>query len=174
MKAKPKSEHLAAAFLRRALSLEAFCPRIRYEKSTVRGKRWFAEAMFPGYLFARFDLAESRRAVQYGQGVAGLVHFGDEIPELSDYDIDYLRSELGEKDLVELPTHFEEGEEVQITDGVFLGIQVLITQVLPSHERLRVLMEWLGEEREVEVDFDKVSRVDHPAERISFLAGKER
>ena len=52
LRGKPKREHLAAQHLRLA-GFEAFCPRIRHQRRTVRGKVWFVEALFPGYLFAR-------------------------------------------------------------------------------------------------------------------------
>src|SRR5258707_3918560 len=54
LKTQPKREHLAAIMLRRQFSVECFSPRLRFRRMTRRGPVWFVEAMFPGYLFARF------------------------------------------------------------------------------------------------------------------------
>ena len=93
LRAKPKAEHLAAAHVSRLDGVDVFCPRIRFEKTTRRGRVWFVEALFPGYLFARFDLAESLRAVQSSQQVSGLVHFGTDFPTLNRAAIEELRAE---------------------------------------------------------------------------------
>ena len=60
LRARPKGEHLAAQHLR-AAGFEAFSPRIRHQKKTTRGRIWFVEAMFPGYLFCRYSVKESLR-----------------------------------------------------------------------------------------------------------------
>jgi transcriptional antiterminator RfaH len=85
VRAKPKREHIAARCSLRLLpDLEAFCPRLRFARTTRRGRVWFCEALFPGYLFARFALGLSQRAVAAATGVTGLVHFGEFTPFLSD------------------------------------------------------------------------------------------
>jgi len=54
VRSQPKHEHIAAARLRES-GLEVFLPRIRFKKHSVRGPVWVTEALFPNYLFARFD-----------------------------------------------------------------------------------------------------------------------
>src|SRR5260370_33331325 len=61
LRAQPKREHIAAACLRQTCEVEVFCPRLRFRQLTSRGPVWFIEAMFPGYLFARFDYANCHR-----------------------------------------------------------------------------------------------------------------
>ena len=73
VRTRPKSEHIAAIHLMKFADIdEVFSPRIRYEKGTRRGKVWFTEALFPGYIFARFDLNEKLRAVNATNGVSGV------------------------------------------------------------------------------------------------------
>jgi len=45
----------------------------------------------------------------------------------------------------------EIGEEVQVVEGPFRGIRAVVTRVMPARERVTVLLELLGMEREVEV-----------------------
>src|SRR5215467_15412648 len=78
LRAQPKHEHIAAAHLRILEGVTAFCPRIRFRRVTRQGTVWVTEAMFPGYLFARFELLEMHRQVQYAHGVSGIVRFADQ------------------------------------------------------------------------------------------------
>ena len=61
LRTQTKREHLAAASLRQVEGIEVVCPRLRYKKVTRRGKIWWVEPLFPGYLLARFALAEIER-----------------------------------------------------------------------------------------------------------------
>ena len=79
LRAQPKREHIAGLCLRQFSEVEVFCPRVRIRKQTNRGPVWFVEAMFPGYLFARFDYPTLHRRVRQGPGVSGFVQFGDRL-----------------------------------------------------------------------------------------------
>ena len=92
---RPKSEHIAAAGLLRFSGIEPYCPRIRYQKATARGKVWFKEALFPNYIFVRFDPVESLRAVSGSQAVIRVVSFGDLLGEVPDSVIETIREEMG-------------------------------------------------------------------------------
>lgn len=154
VRTRPKSEHLAARNLQSFANLdEVFCPRIRYEKATRRGKVWFVEALFPGYVFARFDLAEDLRAVNAASGVTGVLRFADEYPSISDDYIAELRAEFPEQEgsLRVIDPVIVEGDEVVLTEGPMAGLRTIVTKLMSGQDRVRVLLEWLGEEREAEV-----------------------
>src|SRR6218665_2709123 len=74
-----KREHIAAEHLKALPGVEVFCPRIRYRKATRRGKIWWMEPLFPGYLLVKFKLSEMERAVTFSQGIRGLVRFGADV-----------------------------------------------------------------------------------------------
>ena len=78
VRTQTKREHIAAEHLKELEGIEVFCPRLRYRKATRRGKVWWIEPLFPGYLLAKFKLAEMERAVTFCQGVRGLVRFGSD------------------------------------------------------------------------------------------------
>ncbi len=162
VRTKPKSEHLAAAHVRRLtleeMDIEVFCPRIRFQKATARGKVWFVEALFPGYLFARFDLATEMRAVQAQPSVSGILHFGDMYPSIDARLLMELREEFGDDELRQIAARIQEGDEVEIVDGALKGLTVVVSRLLPGKERVRILMEWLGEDREAEVSLHAVAR----------------
>jgi transcription antitermination factor NusG len=52
---------------------------------------------------------------------------------------------------------------VQVLQGAFSGIKAIVTQVLPAQARVKVLLELLGMEREVEIAENGVlPRIAHP------------
>jgi transcription elongation factor/antiterminator RfaH len=151
IRTQPKSEHIAAAHLRLLNEVEVFCPRLRFRRMTRRGPVWFAEALFPGYLFARFTRAVSQHVVAAARGVSSLVRFGGEPATLPDESIEELRAQVGEEECRTIDAEVREGDQVTITSGVFMGLRTVVTELRPARERVRVLMEFLGECREVEV-----------------------
>lgn len=161
VRTRPKSEHLAARNLMGFAHLdEVFCPRIRFEKSTRRGKVWFVEALFPGYIFARFDLAHDLRAVNATTGVTGVLRFSDRYPLISDAYIRELREEFPEEEneIRIIEPEIAEGDEVVVTEGPMKGMETIVTRLVSGQDRVRVLLEWLGEEREAEVSLRALNR----------------
>jgi transcriptional antiterminator RfaH len=148
---KPKCEHIAAAHLRFLPGVEAYCPRLRYRKMTRRGPVWFVEALFPGYVFAHFTPSESQRAVAGARAVTSLVQFSGQLASLPDAAIRDLRAHMEDEDCKTMDCEIEEGSEVTITSGVFMGLSTVVTRLMPAGDRVRVLIEILGECREVEV-----------------------
>jgi len=117
LKAKIKREHFAAAILISPTNLEVFCPRVTITKNTIRGPKPFTEALFPGYLFSRFDFEKSSRLVKYSQDVIGIVKFGDRIPVIPDKTITQLKVALPGETAEIKPPRLQEGELAEIIQG---------------------------------------------------------
>lgn len=161
VRSRPKSEHIAARNLQQFAHLdEVFCPRIRYEKATRRGRVWFVEALFPGYFFARFDLAEDLRTVNATSGVTGVLHFAEFYPQIHDDYIQELRGEFPEEEnaIRIVCQRIEPGDEIVVTEGAMKGLKTIVTRLVGAGERVAVLLEWLGQEREAEVSLRSVMR----------------
>jgi transcriptional antiterminator RfaH len=161
VRSQPKHEHIAAARLREA-GLEVFLPRIRFRKNTVRGPVWVTEALFPNYLFARFDLCASLRLVRHAAGVSQVVHFGDRVPAVPDEVMAELRARLGSEELHTIPATFAPEDRVQISGGVLHGLSAVVTQVMPAKERVKVLLNFLGQQTAVEVNAAALVKEDGP------------
>jgi transcriptional antiterminator RfaH len=156
LKTQPKREHLAATAIRRQFHIECFSPRLRFRKMTRRGPVWFVEAMFPGYLFAKFVYPEQHRAVESSHGIRGIVHFGDRLATLPENIVVALQSRVGAEEVVTVDSSIKIGQTVQITEGAFQGLEVVVTHLLPAKERIRVLFEFLGRSVEMEIPTAKV------------------
>jgi transcriptional antiterminator RfaH len=151
LRSRTKGEHLAATQVARQHGLEVFCPRLRFRRNTRRGPVWFVEALFPGYFFARFSPMLHLRDVLHTQGVTGIVEFGDSPTEVGGADIAALRGLMDDQDLRVLEDSITEGTATELVTGPFRGLEVVVTRVLPSRDRVRILLEFLGGMREIEV-----------------------
>src|SRR5262245_59463819 len=156
LRAEPKREHLAATGLRRRFGIECLSPRLRFRKLTQRGPVWFVEAMFPGYLFAKFVYSTQHRAVESSHGIRGIVRFGDGLATLPEDTVMAIQSKAGAEEVVTVDSSVKIGQPVHIVDGPFQGLEAVVTQVLPAKERIRVLLDFLGRSLEMEVPAEKV------------------
>lgn len=150
VRARPKGEHLAAQHLR-AAGYEAFSPRVRHQKKTTRGRIWFTEAMFPGYLFCRYSVRENLRHVISTPFVSSALTFMHDAGAVADELITDLRAEFDEKETLTVHTEIQPGENVDIVDGPMRGLTATVAKVLPGRDRVRILLEFIGGLQEIEV-----------------------
>ena len=151
LKAQTKREHIAADHVRQVEGVEVFLPRIRFQRKTARGLAWFTEALFPGYLFARFNFQLLFRQIQHANGVRGIVHFGERWPVVPPESIAELQASLGSNEVHVVDAPLVEGEEVEIAEGAFRGLKAVVARVLPAKTRVRILLEFLGRQSSVEI-----------------------
>jgi transcriptional antiterminator RfaH len=160
VRSQTKREHIAAGHLRELEGVEVFSPRLRYRKATRRGKSWWVEAMFPGYIMAKFNLAEMERAVTYCAGVRGLLRFGSQIPSVPENFVNALKLEINTKnqgeenlsDIITLHPIIEVGDEVEIAHGPLQGSHGTVIAVPSSSERVKILIEFMGGCQPIDVD----------------------
>jgi len=93
--------------------------------------------------------------VTYSAGVSRIISFGDEVPQVPDAFVEALQQEVtrletGDEEIV-VDWKVEVGEEVEIADGPFKGMEGQVLEVRPEAERVRLLLEFLGESKPVEV-----------------------
>ncbi len=163
VKCKPRQESTSKRSILRDVGVEVFCPMLRFERARRTGRVRVTEAMFPGYLFARFNYRATHRHLGACHGVSHIVKFGGIAAIVGEEIIQALREAVVDEEIVEIRTHIEVGSEVQVLQGAFSGIKAIVTQVLPAQARVKVLLELLGMEREVEIAESSVlPRISHP------------
>lgn len=153
VRTQPKREHIAASQLERLEGVDVFAPRIRFKRRTPRGKVWFEESLFPGYIFARFD-APMQRAVSGAVGVRGLVKFAGECATVPDSMIEMLRTDSQEPIVIPDEPLVKEGDETVVAEGSLMGLKAVITKVMPGGERVKVLLDMMGTAVVAEVPID--------------------
>jgi transcriptional antiterminator RfaH len=167
LQAKHKHEHVAAAHLRELKGVTVFCPRIRFKRQTRTRVVWVTEALFPGYLFARFELARMHRVVAYTQGVRNIVRFANRYPSIDEATVAELCDYVGEKEIRVVQYEPSPGDHVRIGEGAFAGLEAVVIHMLPARARVRVLMEFLGRTIETELEQSALLRriADEPSEK---------
>ncbi|MDQ8195500.1 transcription termination/antitermination NusG family protein [Coraliomargarita sp. SDUM461004] len=150
LRTQTKREHIAAAILDRVEEVDVFCPRVSQIKKTRKGKKRFIEAMFPGYIFAKFHYLTHSRQVIHSQGITRMVELGERrvIPE---HIIQNLQASLP-AGIIEAPDlSIEPGAEIEVITGSLKGLNGQVIAQLPAQNRIQVLLEFLGREITVEV-----------------------
>lgn len=144
VRSHPKREHIAAAHLRLLEGVEVFNPRLKIRKATRRGVVTFVESLFPNYIFARFDPEAAFTTVRYSPSVSTIVHFGLRVPSVPDEVVAELQGQFGEEEVLECERHVSEGDIVTIGEGPFYGMTAKVLRVLTPHQRVEVLLDFLG------------------------------
>lgn len=171
LKALPKKEYFAATLLKREAGIEAFAPRIRFMKQTRTGKKAFVEALFPGYVFARTALKDTYRRVVATHGIRGVVSYGTMVPLIPDSFIEEIKHRLateGGETLEDQEPPLRAGESVTVADGPFISWHGIVTGVVPARNRVKVLLELLGQQINVELPANALvtAHAESPQQRV--------
>ena len=145
LRTQAKREHIAAAILDRFDEVEVFCPRISQFKKTSTGKKRFVEAMFPGYIFAKFQYRSHSRQVVHSQGITRMVELGERriIPK---HVIEDLKASLSE-DIIEAPDlSILPGAKIEVITGSLKGLNGKVLAQMSAQNRIQILLDFLGRE----------------------------
>ncbi|MEM1156935.1 MAG: transcription termination/antitermination NusG family protein [Verrucomicrobiota bacterium] len=156
LRTKTKREHIAAATLESLHGIEVCLPRLRHRKKTVRGPVMFTEALFPGYIFAYFDLKQELASVRSCAGVAGVLNFNDKYIPVEKGVIGELRGLATDNEVIEIKEQYQPGDSIEVVAGSFSGIRGLVQTYIPAKQRVVLLLEFLGRETEVEVEMNTI------------------
>ena len=155
LRTQTKREHIAAAILNHLDGVEVFCPRIRQIKKTRTGKKRFVEAMFPGYIFAKFQFRVHARQVVHSQGITRMVELGERrvIPK---HVIEDLKASLPE-DIIEAPDlSILPGAVIEVITGSLQGLNGKVLAQIAAKNRIQILLDFLGREIKVSISTDDV------------------
>jgi transcriptional antiterminator RfaH len=162
-----RREHITARNLEQRTGVPVFAAGIRVRRESRHGPgAWITEALFPGYLFARFGYPHEARHVTSTPGVLALVAFGGPPPVVTDAVIDHLATEV--RRAAALPAHpgFTAGAWVRIVTGCFRGSEGRVTHDSGSATRTNVLLTLLGQDIQVSVPADQLQQARDYPDRI--------
>jgi transcription antitermination factor NusG len=156
VRSKPRREDYAQDQLARR-GVDTFLPRIM-EQGRSNGEP-LVGPLFPGYLFARIDLASQYTRVIWAPGVRSLVSFGD-LPCAVDPDVvDFLRERCGAEGVVHAVARFDDGDVVRVRSGPLSGLVGVVQARVSGRCRVRVLMEILRRRTQVSVPIEMLEHV---------------
>ena len=150
IQARPGAEAAVESHLR-ALPIETLLPLARrLVHHATRTPRMVLRPLFPGYLFGRFCITVSLRAVRYTREVLRVLGTGDRPWPVDDVIVADIRDRLGPEGCVELAVRpFSAGDSVRITAGPLTGWSGIFDRELSDAQRVVILIETLQHGRVV-------------------------
>jgi transcriptional antiterminator RfaH len=162
LRSKPRKEDTVWTQLN-VRDIENFYPRLRVHPVNPRSKK--VKPYFPGYIFVRVDLEDMGLSFfRWMPHTLGLVTFGGEPAQVPENLIHAIRkrineiNEAGGEQLERLKT----GDKIRIQAGPFSGFEGIFDLRIPGKERVRVLLNLLGQSRQVplEIDVSQIRKED--------------
>ena len=151
IRTKPHQERLAEFHLRQ-LSVETFLPLLKLQKKVRRQDKTVVEPLFPRYLFARFDVNDRYRAVNFSRGVLNIVEFGSKPAEVSEALIDGIKSRMNDGYVTPNTERFHQGQIVHITGGPLAGLEAVFVKEIKEKDRVLLLLRALGLNAKLMID----------------------
>jgi transcriptional antiterminator RfaH len=162
LRSKPRKENVVWEQVC-AKKIEGYYPRIRVNPVNPRSRK--IRPYFPGYLFVHVDLDDvGLSTLNWMPHTLGLVSFDGVPAPVPDNFVHALRKKLAEINEAggEIFDGLKQGDPIRIEDGPFAGYEALFDARLTGRERVRVLLQMLGDERivSVEVHVSQISKAD--------------
>ena len=146
----------AAEFSLQQLGVETFYPQLKQRKVIRRRPETRIGPLFPGYLFARFELGTHYRAVAYARGVRNIVTFGTLPATVEDEIIEGIRARLHDGYLTVPAPSLMPGEIIRIQTGPLQGLEAVFVREMSDHERVVLLLRTLTYQAHVVLPFEQV------------------
>ena len=153
---KPHQEKQAELHIKQC-GMECFLPLLKENKIIRRTRKTVLAPLFPGYLFARFDLDKHCRAVSYATGVRKIVEFGSGPVELDATMIDAIKERLNNGYVTLMPVPPVHGQVVHIKGGPLAGLEAVFMREMTDRSRAILLLNTLGFHARLTLSMDQVS-----------------
>lgn len=153
---KPHQEKQAELHLKQ-YDIECFLPLLKESKIIRRTRKTVVNPLFPGYLFARFELDRHYRAVSYATGVRKIVEFGSGPVELDPTMINAIKERLSNGYVTLMPSRPVHGQVVHIKGGPLAGLEAVFMREMTDRNRVLLLLNTLGLHAKLTIDIDQVS-----------------
>lgn len=109
-----------------------------------------SEVMFPGYIFVETSLSKYS-SLKYTKGIKGIVNFGNNIPYISNCEINKMKEIEDSSKLNPKSLNFKIGQEAYISEGSFKGMIGKIAS-LTHKKRVDVFLFFLGTVRKINIE----------------------
>jgi transcriptional antiterminator RfaH len=120
---------------------DAYCPKIRRQRSHARRIETVLRPLFPGYLFVQVNAGPGRwRPILSMHGVRSVVRAGDDLCFIDNGFIAGLRMREVDGAVVRPESPYRVGQQVRIAGGPFDGVITTILD-LDDKDRLLVLLD---------------------------------
>ncbi|HJR76072.1 MAG TPA: transcription termination/antitermination NusG family protein [Nitrospiraceae bacterium] len=154
VKCKSRQERIASTNLSRA-GIPIFFPQIKESRKIKQSLVLTAEPLFPGYLFAKFDVRREYRLVKYARGVHGIVSFGMSPAVVDEELIQAIRERLDGQP-TDQANPFSAGQVVKIQSGPLHGMEAIFERPIPPYQRAVLLLRAISFRAKLIVDLENI------------------
>lgn len=140
--------------------IETFAPKIKsFRTNAVTGKRTgYRKNLFPGYIFARFNLEVDFNKVRYTRGLQSIVGFRGSPCVVDDDIILLMKNNADEDGLVNLDNKFNSGDKVIIDKPYLKDFIGVFVKELSDSTRVQILLTTVNYQLNLIVDKSFVSK----------------
>jgi len=155
---KPKKEEEARSYLT-LKGVEIFNPLM--ENFVIRNGKITKElkALFPGYIFGKFDLEQDYSLVRWGRGVKKVLSLGGGYPSpISEEAVEIIKRRTDSHGIVRKTYHFKANEVIRVKSGPLKDLLGIFERWVSDTERVRVLLNLVGYQPEVEMHCSMIEK----------------
>lgn len=166
LRTKARRELLVASLLEESGELTVFLPEVLQSKP--EGKKLVP--LFPTYLFVQADLASSAGSrIRHTPCVMGLVGSEQQPLPIADQVVEGLQERVATvNDQGGLAHHsFKPGDTVVFRAGPLQGLDAVFVGPMEPMQRVQVLLEFLGQEQQMEVDVGLLEKTNSAPQQAS-------
>lgn len=148
---KPKQEVRASRNLE-AWGVETFVPWL-----ASRRKPLGSEPLFPGYVFALFNVRDAHK-ISFARGVMYIVSFGGILAKVDDEIMTEVRARTDENGVVQIRTILNEGDLVVVRSGPLENLCGIFEKEMPGKQRIQILLKTISFSARVQLSVSDVEK----------------
>ena len=155
---KPKKEVEAESYLS-TKGVEIFNPLMETFALRNGGMNKELRALFPGYIFGKFDLEQNYPLVRWARGVRKVLGFGGYPTPISEEVVTIIKERTDAQGIMRVKHHFEPNDVVRIKTGPLRDLLGVFERWLSDSERVRILLSLIGYQPVVEMHYSMIEKV---------------
>lgn len=139
--------------------LGVFLPKTEVTEVRRGRKRKREKPLFPGYIFVKMILRDEHwHEIRHTPGVINFISSGQRPIPVDEREITAIMEMVSSGEVPPVSAPFEVGDTVQIINGPFMGAIGVIDEVNEKRERAKVLIDILGKQIPIELDFTDLEK----------------
>jgi len=150
---KVRQERRAAENLN-AWGVESFAPYLIRRRFPQR-----PEPLFPGYIFARFDVIQLLAKVCFTRGIARVVSFGGVPAPIKNEIIAMIRSRIAADGYARVRGEFRHGDLIRVKSGPMESLMGIYERDVSGHERVKILLNNVSCGARLDISVEDIVRV---------------
>ncbi len=155
---KPKKEEESTSYLS-TKGVEIFTPLME-TFSLINGRMNKAlKPLFPGYIFGKFDLEKNYPLVRWARGVNKVLGLSGYPSPISEEVIEIIKGRLDAQGNIKIKQQFKTNDLIRIKSGPLRDLLGVFDRWVSDSDRVRILLNLIGYQPEVEVHCSLIEKV---------------